>query len=453
MKKLCIAFLLFCFVLPAYSNTLQKTSIEKYDLSIEQAYDLMIVNNNAIKAAFEATEEKRHKKNAAIGHFFPKIGVNTTVAGLSDDISIPLAPTKSIMLQDNKLWEVGAGAVWNVFTGGKILAMNSAARAYYEGSNEKLREIKGDLTCELIKRYYGLKLAKDVIDVRKQVEETTKKHLSDAIKLEKNGIIPKTERLHAEVAYEKAQRELLAAQRDANIIENSLKNLIKDDSVDLENVTVSPTSALFMYQKDFLNVNEYTKNALEKNPQLKQVEAKKKLAQANYRSQVSNYSPIVSLFAYDIFGSKDLSAGVPRWAMGASVNFVAFDGLTRLNEVKAADSFRKEVKYEQKDAQYNIETLVNKQYQELLKYKEQYDSTSKSMESAQESLRVTTKSFQEGYSTSLNVTDAQTALSGVKIERLNALYNYDVTLAQLLKTNGEYDKIFEHIKESKTEQL
>lgn len=454
MKKKILALLLLCLISTPQGicEEAKKISIQKYDLSIEQAYDLMLVNNKSLQAATEAVEEKRHKKNAAIGHFFPKIAVNSTFTSLSEPIGLPLG-SKTLTLQEDKVWGVGAGAVWNVFTGGKILAMNSAARAMYTGSNEKLREVKGDLTCELIKRYYGLKLANDVIKVREQVLETTKKHLEDAKKLEKNGIIAKSERLHAEVAFSKAEREYKASLRDANVIQEGLKSLIKADNADLKDVEVSPVSSLFIYSKDFENLNDYQKTALENNPLLKQAEVKKKLAQANYRSEVSNYSPVVSLFAYDIFGSKDLSGGVPRWAMGASVNFLAFDGFTRYNNVKAADSYRKQINYEIEEAQNNIQTLVNKKYQELLKYKEQYESTNKSIESAQESLRITTKSFQEGYATSLAVTDAQTALAGVKIDRLNAIYNYDVTLAELLKTNGKSESIMEHIKNSTTEKL
>jgi outer membrane protein TolC len=38
--------------------------------------------------------------------------------------------------------------------------------------------------------------------------------------------------------------------------------------------------------------------------------------------------------------------------------------------------------------------------------------------------------------TSLNVVDAQLALSKVKIEKLNAVYAFDVALAQLLEVCG-----------------
>ena len=130
-----------------------------------------------------------------------------------------------------------------------------------------------------------------------------------------------------------------------------------------------------------------------------------------------------------------------------------FDGLSRFNDVKAADCERKMVDFEIEDAKYNIESLVIKQYQELMKNKEQYDSSVKSLENAQEALRTASLAFKEGFGTSLQVTDAQMMLSKVKIERLNAVYNYDINLTDLLKTNGDTNSILEYIKTSPQEKF
>ena len=87
------------------------------------------------------------------------------------------------------------------------------------------------------------------------------------------------------------------------------------------------------------------------------------------------------------------------------------------------------------------------------KNKEKYDSSEKAIEAAQEALRTANLAFKEGLGTSLQVTDAQLMLSKVKIERLNAIYNYDVTLTDLLKTNGDTKEILNYISTSETEQL
>ena len=460
MKKI-ITAILTIFLTANFSFALE-AKVEKYEIDFPTAYELMFNNNNSIKAILEEINAKKYKKNAAIGEFMPKVGMNATFVHFDKDIqvgggSIPImsttVPIPNLVIQEKNVTTFGFTALWNVFTGGKILALNSAARAELAGSNLKYKSLSGNLTTRLVERYYGLALAQDVAEVRKMVKDSTEEHLNDAKLLEKEGMIPKSERLHAEVAYKQAKKDYDAAIKDISIVEEGVKNLIKDDNVDLTGITIQPLSHLFVYEGKIAGLNEWKKSALENNPEFKQTEVQKKLAQANYRAHVANYMPTVSIFAYDVAAQSHLASQLPRFGVGAGVNFMLFDGFSRYNNLKAADALRKEVKYATFAAKNDIESLVVKNYNELLKYREEYESTDKTIESAQESLRCAMLAFKEGYGTSLAVTDAQTMLAAIKIQRLNALYKYDLKLAEMLANIGESDKILEYIKNSKEEKL
>ncbi len=460
MKKI-ITAILTIFLTANFSFALE-TKVEKYEIDFPTAYELMFNNNNSIKAILEEINAKKYKKNAAIGEFMPKVGMNATFVHFDKDIqvgggSIPImsttVPIPNLVIQEKNVTTFGFTALWNVFTGGKILALNSAARAELAGSNLKYKSLSGNLTTRLVERYYGLALAQDVAEVRKMVKDSTEEHLNDAKLLEKEGMIPKSERLHAEVAYKQAKKDYDAAIKDISIVEEGVKNLIKDDNVDLTGITIQPLSHLFVYEGKIAGLNEWKKSALENNPEFKQTEVQKKLAQANYRAHVANYMPTVSIFAYDVAAQSHLASQLPRFGVGAGVNFMLFDGFSRYNNLKAADALRKEVKYATFAAKNDVESLVVKNYNELLKYREEYESTDKTIESAQESLRCAMLAFKEGYGTSLAVTDAQTMLAAIKIQRLNALYKYDLKLAEMLANIGESDKILEYIKNSKEEKL
>lgn len=460
MKKI-ITAIVTIFLTANFSYALE-AKVEKYEIDFPTAYELMFNNNNSIKAILEEINVKKYKKNAAIGEFMPKVGMNATFVHFDKDIetgtnSIPVMGTTvtipNLVIQEKNVTTFGFTALWNIFTGGKILALNSAARAELAGSNLKYKSLSGSLTTKLVERYYGLALAQDVAEVRKMVKDTIEEHLNDAKLLEKEGMIPKSERLHAEVAYKQAKKDYDAAVKDVSIVEEGVKNLIKDDKVDLTGITIQPLSHLFVYEGEIAGLNEWKKSALENNPDFKQTEVQKKLAQANYRANVANYMPTVSLFAYDVAAQSNLASQLPRFGVGAGVNFMLFDGFSRYNNLKAADALRKEVKYATFAAKNDIESLVVKNYNELLKYKEEYESTDKTIESAQESLRCAMLAFKEGYGTSLSVTDAQTILAAIKIQRLNALYKYDLKLAEMLANTGESDKILEYIKNSKEEKL
>ncbi len=435
---------------------------KSYDIDFPTAYELMFNNNNTIKAMVEEINVKKYKRRSAIGEYFPKVGVNATFLHFNKDIKTQVTHVKvnntpmnvpNIGIQDKNLTLFGFTAVWNVFTGGKIIALNSAARAELAGSNLKYKSLSAELTNKLVERYYGLAFAVDVATVRKMVMTTNEEHLNDAIKMEKEGMIPKSERLHAEVAYRQAKKDYDASLKDILIVEEGLKNLIKADDVDISNVSIEPQSFLFIYNGELPSLEELKKEAVKNNPDFQQTDVQKRLAQANYRANAANYMPTVQVFAYDVAAQDNLARQLPHYGIGAGVNFMLFNGLSRYNDLKAADAMRKEVKYSTVAAKNDVESLVVKNYNELKKYREQYESTDKSIEHAQESLRCAMLAFREGYGTSLDVTDAQTTLAAIKIQRLNALYNYDKKLAEILSNIGQSDKILEYLKNSTQEKL
>jgi outer membrane protein TolC len=436
-------------------EVLQGTA-QKYSISFSQAYELMLANNNAIKASLEEIEEKRYEKNASLGHFAPKILLSSAYARLDGPVSatIPLSPlpSRTLVLQEQELWTAQFMGMWNIFTGGKVWSNYRAKRAKLDATRHKHLETLNNLTVELTRRYFALVLADEALKVRAQALEAAGRHLNNAKTLEKVGTIAKSERLHAEVAHSQALRDYNFAKRDYAILEDGLKALIKADRADLSNIEIAASSNLFIYDGALPSLNEFKKLASENNTSLMQLGAKKEIAQANYRATVANYSPTVSLFAYDIVAQSKLAHAVPKYAAGVSVNMLLFDGLKRTNDLKAANRLRKQVAYETADADLNIEALVSKQYQEVFKHLEQYEATNAALLSAQEALRICEIGFREGIYTSLSVTDAQMALLKVKMERLNALYNYSLALCGLLATSGDAGEILGYIEKSRTEK-
>ena len=324
MKKILLSLII---TLLTINTALASNKVsESYDIDFPTAYELMFNNNNSIKAMIEDVKAKKYKKNSAMGEFLPKIGMNATFVHFDNDIKTEVSSINlngsnvaipNLTIQDKNLGVFGFNAVWNIFTGGKILALNSKARAELLGANLKYQALSSDLTTKLIQNYYGLKFALDVVEVRKNVLDTTEEHLDDAKKMEKEGLIPQSERLHAEVAYRQAKKDYETSLKDVSIIEEGLKNLIKADDIDLANVSITPHSGLFITNKELPTLEELKQEAVKNNPNFKQTEVQKRLAQANYRANVANYSPTVSLFAYDVAAQSNLATQLPRFGVGA----------------------------------------------------------------------------------------------------------------------------------------
>ena len=94
----------------------------------------------------------------------------------------------------------------------------------------------------------------------------------------------------------------------------------------------------------------------------------------------------------------------------------------------------------QNKAGKDIAVLVEKLYNQMMNYRNQMTSIDASLKFAEEYLRMKNAAFLEGMSSSSDLIDAELNLAGVRTERLQAAYNYDLLLARLLEAAGISDE-------------
>jgi outer membrane protein TolC len=343
------------------------------------------------------------------------------------------------MIQEKQFAAVNANFIWPLYTGGKINAANKASAIYEEEAGLEKKQKQGELLSELATRYYGLVLAEQACKVREQVSEAMKKHLFDSQKLSEQGQIAKVEHLHAQVANSDAERELKKANREVTIVKRALQNTMAvGDSSDL-----TPASRLFIL-KNIEDENFFITMALRNNPQLQQVDSKRELAATGVKLEKSNYLPTVAITGTYDMANKDLSPYVPDWMVGVGLKWSLFEGTSRYRNLQAAKFKEDQVEQAGLKAEEDIKTVIKKLHQQLGMQVEQLEELDKTLEFAQTYVESRDKAFHEGLSTSTELVDANLLLAKVKIERLQAIYNYDVTLASLVQVCGSPDLFLEY---------
>lgn len=461
-------------------------------LTFIEAYQQMNANSHVLKRADFEISEKEADQKASAGLRAPRVFVSATAVQMADPLTLDLTPVRDAitplyealgkygnfsgvpnpdpntsgvmpvlpdnlstqairnkliqgeatvkagewdqMIQEKRFATANANMIWPVYTGGKINAANEAAKIYAEEAGLEKKQREGELLSELATRYYGLVLAEQACKVRGQVADAMKKHLFDSQKLSEQGQLAKVEFLHAQVANSDAERELKKANREVLIIERALLNtLAVEDSSE-----IVPASKLFILrniesEKFFVNL------ALKNNPQLQQVNSKRELANTGVKLEKSNYLPSMALTGTYTLAQKDLSPYVPQWMVGLGLNWSVFEGNARNKKLQAARFKVDQVDEAGLKAEEDIKTVIRKLHQQLAMQVEQQEELDKTLEFAQTYVDSRNKAFHEGLSTSTELVDANLLLAKVKIERLQALYSYDVTLATLLQVCGNPD--------------
>ena len=441
----------FATVVPLSAQEVKQT------LSLDEAIAVTLTENPAMKAAeFEekaATQERR----AAIGLRMPQINVTGAYAYLGKDIGFDFnemkGPAKNLAgqllgsgllnpllnadwfltLQDRSLGFVGGEVTMPIWLGGKINAANRAARINERTAAEQGNQTRNALISELVERYFGLALAMQVVEVRRQVVDGVRRHLEDAIALEKNGMIAQSERLYVEFKMAEAERELANAKLQAETIASALSNTLGRENA------WQPVTSMFMIDK-VEDLAYYQDLAQDRNPLLNQVSLKRQLAEEGVRVQRAEFLPQVAAIGGGSFYNYQVSGIVPRWAVGVGVNIKIFDGLNREYKYSAAKQTARRVGALQNKAGKDISVLVEKLYNQMMNYRNQMTSIDASLNFAEEYLRMKNAAFLEGMSSSSDLIDAELNLAGVRTERLQAAYNFDLLLAQLLETAGISDE-------------
>jgi outer membrane protein TolC len=235
------------------------------------------------------------------------------------------------------------------------------------------------------------------------------------------------------VAYADALRTYKKSIRKTKIIQAGLKNTLSSEK------TITPVSELFLTKK-ILPLGDYLDSARHENHVLKQIAAKKEIAAQAYNAERSAHLPKVYFFGkYELY-KDDLTIMDPEWAAGIGVNLSVFEGFSTKHKIMAAKKQKEQILHYEAKAMRNIDTAVEIKYNELMTAIEQFEALEASMTFANENYRVQKRSFTAGMTSSLNVVDANLALSKVKIEKLNAVYEFDVALAQLLEVCGLSEK-------------
>ena len=464
MKKVTLVMLALTAVMQLPAQEQGRT------LSLEEALEMTLSDNPAIRAAEFNRRAAQQERRAAIGLRMPQIGITGSYAYLGKDIEIDLNNTKTpvqnlagqilqsgmipsdyipsisqmlsgamaaswaLPLQDRSLGFVGGDVTVPLWMGGKINAANRAARINEQTARSQGIQQRNALVSELVERYYGLALARQVVVVRQQgVVDGVRKHLEDAAALEAQGMISRSEKLYVEFKMSEAERDLQNAQSQVETIAAALNSTIgqTDD--------YQPVTAMFILER-IEPLDHFRTLAAERNPLLDQVDQKRRLAYEGVRAQRSSFLPQVVAMGGMSFYDYQVSKVLPRWAVGVGVNFKLFDGLNREYKYSAAKQTVRRVEALQDKAGNDISVLVEKLYNQMENYRTQMASIEASLAFAEEYLKTKNAAFLEGMSSSTDLIDAELNLAKVKTERIEAAYRYDVSLAQLLEAAGISDE-------------
>ncbi|PWN71883.1 TolC family protein [Chryseobacterium phosphatilyticum] len=416
-------------------------------LSFSEAREMMMNKNIQVKINNKKIETANNKIKTSQSLMFPhfkafgtasyvdrvsEIDLNDKRDGLATllNLSSPaVLGNWDFTFQKKDMAFGGISMNWPIYAGGKIRSAVKISKISAEVTKIEKNDSEQSLVSELAGSYFKTKLAEEAVMVKENVVEVMNVHLSNSLKLERNGLIAGVEVLQAKVAVAEAERQLLSSKKDLSLARTALSATLEQEEMF---ILTSP----FFLEENMSTLEEYKEKAAANYPQIQKLKLLEEIAQQGINAEKANYLPTVLLTGQKIIASHNYPLVKNPLTVGVTVTYDIFDGFGRKNKILTAKNEKEMIEMSREKLQLDIKTYVEKLYNELKKSNEQIVSLNQSIQLAEELVRIRKASFSEGMSTSTDVIDAELELSGKKIEQLKAYADYDINLAKLFEMCG-----------------
>jgi outer membrane protein TolC len=359
-----------------------------------------------------------------------RLALPSAFAGIPDSISLSTRQT---------LFHPTATAIMQLYSGGAIAAAQDTAKAALELARARQAAGRDDTQLELVRDYFGQALAAEVLTVARDTRDGFDRHLADAEKLEREGVISRAQRLQVQVARDTAQRAVERAEGDYQTAADTLAALVHGGGV-------SPTTPLFVDSRPLGPVRPFIDAAEGGHPKLREARAGVEAARQGVKLERSRRLPWVYGFAAYNLNRDDELVIEPDWIIGVGVHLTVFSNLDRRKAESAARERRRAAEASERQTRVDLRTNVTRAWNLVETARRQFLELDSSIAAATESLRVQETSFREGVATAAEVTDARNALGQAKVQRAAAAYEYDLALAALLVASGQTGRFVDHLR-------
>ncbi|MFC5609809.1 TolC family protein [Variovorax soli] len=356
--------------------------------------------------------------------------VNNALGRIPDSVSGTIT--------DN-IWRPTLTLLWPLYTGGMSDATQDAAQAQTRQAEAELASFTDTLGLQLVGAYFGQQLAAQVVATSRQNLDRFAKHYDNALKMERQGVLAKAQRLQVEVARNAAERQLLRAQNEYETAQAVLTRLLKESG------TVQPVTPLFAQSQPLEPVQAFIDSGRGNSPTLARLAALRDVSRSGVKAAQSLALPKVYGFGSYNFNSKNAVLPDPDWIVGVGLHYTLFSNVDRKSAEGAARAREQQADAAMEQAGSDIETLIVRSWQGVETSRKQFMLLGANIAAAEENVRVHDLGFREGQATATELIDSQVALSVAQTQRAAAAYEYDLALAQLLAASGRMNDYAQHI--------
>jgi outer membrane protein len=352
-------------------------------------------------------------------------------------VGIPPFPVQIIYPDVPDNYRTRLDLQWPIYTGGRVDALERAARSDAAAADDDVAATRGDLRLEITRAYWALVTA---IESQRVVDAALTRigaHLQDARNQLNSGLVPPNDVLSVE-AQESRQRMLsIQARTVRNVAEGELGRLIGEPDTPIE-----PAAAFEAPSPPTASLSDLVEDARRQRPERAALVKRVAASEERQTAAAAGNKPTVG-----VAGGVDYARPNPRifpradvwkesWDAGVSASWALFDGGRVRAEIAEAAASNRAMRERLAEFDSTLALEVRQRLNELESSRAAIDAANDGVRSATEARRVLGERFAAGVATSTEVLDSQVALLQAELDRTQAIASARLAEARLQRALG-----------------
>jgi outer membrane protein TolC len=327
---------------------------------------------------------------------------------------------------------------WPIYTGGRLQALERAARAEAEASGQELATARAELRLEVTRAFWAIVTAREAVRVLEQAMAWMDARLADVRARFDAGFVPPNDVLLVEAQRAREQVSLIEARNIAAVSEADLARLVgapDGSAIEVEADLAPPPPQIALQSALFAE-------ARTARPDRAVLQLRTRVADEREAAAQAGRLPAVA-FLTGVDYARPNPRIFPRadewnssWDVGVSLSWNAWDAGRTRAEVAEAASLGQAVRERLAEFDTTLALEIRQRTLELDSARAQIAAAEEGVRASTEARRVVQERFAAGVATATDLLDAQVALLEAELDRTRALAGARLANARLDRALG-----------------
>lgn len=435
-------------------------------LGLREVETLAETNNPSLKAVASQVDQARSNLRAQISAWYPSINLNAnslpnyTAGSRYSTTTIPSSPGSPATFLSpavepstrrtqgtsttTSIWAMEAALQvnWDLINPQRVPQISAARDQFEQAQNQYLIALR-DLRLQAAQNYFNLQLADEGVRIGQESVRASLVSLKDARARFQAGVSTKLEVLQAETQLARDQQLLTNSLAEQSVARRALASLL-DLPQDVTPTAKEPARVVGTWMP---SLQESIVAAYAFREELDQVILQISVANSNANAAIGAIQPFLRIVNNFRVGSSygfQNQTGQPlngqNWsvdnAIGLNLSWNLFDGGRAAAQYRQQKQAAEEQRFTFADRRDQIRLEVETSFYLLLQNNRDITTTSRSVISSREALRLARLRFQAGVTTQREVVDSQRDLTQAEVSYARAVTDYNRRLAELRRRTG-----------------